>query len=61
MVASELGNTPTVCRDYVHPAVFGKIDEKSVPSPNPFRETKSAYGLSASEKLARDIIIKSYR
>lgn len=57
MVAAELGNTPTVCRDYyVHPEVFKRIDEKSLPQPNPFRETRSAFSLSASEKLARDII-----
>ncbi len=61
MVAAELGNTPTVCRDYyVHPALFRSIDEKTLPSPNPFKEVKSAYGLSASEKLARKIIEESY-
>ncbi len=61
MVASQLGNTPTVCRDYyVHPAIFRKIDEKNVPNPNPFRDSKSEFGLSASEKLAHDLIAKSY-
>ena len=61
MVASELGNTPTVCRDYyVHPAIFNAIDEKSLPYPNPFRKTNSRYGLSHSEKLARQVIEKSY-
>ena len=59
MVASELGNTPSVCRDYyVHPTIFKNIDEKTIPNPNPYRETKSAFSLSASEKLARDIISK---
>ncbi|GGW45422.1 DNA topoisomerase IB [Arenibacter certesii] len=57
MVASELGNTPSVCRNYyVHPTIFKKIDEKTIPNPNPFRKTKSVFSLSASEKLAREII-----
>lgn len=61
MVAVELGNTPTVCRSYyVHPAIFDKIDKKAVPVPNPHKETRGKYTLSASEKLARDIIAKSY-
>ena len=61
MVASELGNTPTVCRSYyVHPAIFNEVDKKSIPLPNPYRETRSKYSLTASEKLARDIIQSSY-
>jgi len=61
MVAAELGNTPTVCRDYyVHPAIFNKIDEKSISMPNPHKETRGKYTLTASEKLARDIIQNSY-
>lgn len=61
MVAAELGNTPTVCRDYyVHPAVFRSIDEKTLPNPNPFKDSKSISALSASEKLARKIIEESY-
>ena len=61
MVASELGNTPTVCRDYyVHPAIFNSIDKKDLPNPNPFPKTRGKYGLSRSEKLARDVIEKSY-
>ena len=61
MVAAELGNTPTVCRSYyVHPAIFNKIDKKSIPMPNPYKETRGKYTLTASEKLARDIIQNSY-
>ncbi len=61
MVASELGNTPSVCRDYyVHPALFRSIDEKTLPDPNPFKKVKSKYALSASEKLARKVIEESY-
>jgi len=61
MVASELGNTPTVCRDYyVHPAIFNAVDEKEITNPNPYRDSKASYGLSASEKLARKIIENSY-
>ena len=61
MVAAELGNTPSVCRDYyVHPAIFNSIDKKTLPNPNPFKETKSSFGLTASEKLARQVIAESY-
>ncbi|WP_252734402.1 DNA topoisomerase IB [Arenibacter algicola] len=60
MVASELGNTPSVCRNYyVHPAIFNAIDEKSLPNPNPYRKSKNKYGLTPSEKLARKVIEKS--
>ncbi len=61
MVAAELGNTPSVCRNYyVHPALFRQIDEKNLPDPNPFKESKSPFALSASEKLARKVIAESY-
>ena len=61
MVAAELGNTPSVCRNYyVHPALFRQIDEKNLPDPNPFKEGKSPFALSASEKLARKVIAESY-
>lgn len=61
MVASELGNTPSVCRDYyVHPAIFNAIDTKSLPDKNPFKETKSNFKLTASELLAQKIIRDSY-
>lgn len=62
MVATELGNNPSVCRDYyVHPAIFNVVDKKQVSEPNPFQDAKTPYGLSASEKLARKIIEESYR
>jgi DNA topoisomerase-1 len=61
LIAAELGNTPSVCRNYyVHPALFNRIDEKSLPDPNPFKDAKSPYGLAASEKLARKVIEESY-
>lgn len=61
MVAAELGNTPTVCREYyVHPALFRRIDEKTLSDPNPFKDSKSISALSASEKLARKVIEESY-
>ncbi len=61
MVAAELGNTPSVCRNYyVHPALFRRIDEKNMPDPNPFKESNSPFALSASEKLARKVIGDSY-
>ncbi|MBU2997966.1 DNA topoisomerase IB [Cellulophaga baltica] len=61
MVAEELGNTPTVCKNYyVHPAIFNAIDTKSIPNPNPYKNTSSKYKLAASEKLAYDIIEASY-
>ena len=60
MVASELGNTPTVCKNYyVHPAIFNEIDQQTLPNPNPFKPTKSLYNLSNSEKLALKIIEKA--
>lgn len=61
LVAEELGNTPSVCKNYyVHPAVFNAIDRKEVPNPNPYKNTRSKYKLSASERLAYDIIAASY-
>lgn len=57
MVSDELGNTPTVCRDYyVHPTVFRYADAQKIPLKNPFREPKHDYALTASEKLALAII-----
>ena len=61
MVAAELGNTPSVCRSYyVHPALFNRIDEKTLPNPNPLKDSKSQFGLSGEEKLARKVIGESY-
>jgi|GEM_PF-3426425 len=60
MVASELGNTPIVGKNYyIHPPIFNKIDQQMLPVPNPFKSTKSVYKLSASEKLALEIIKKA--
>ncbi|WP_194778414.1 DNA topoisomerase IB [Pararhodonellum marinum] len=52
MVADELGNTPTVCRGYyVHPMILTKLEAEEIPLKNPFRDSKSPFALSASEKL----------
>ena len=60
MVAEEMGNTPSVCKDYyVHPTIFQKADSKTIPNPNPFRKSRKKYKLSASEKLAKKIIEES--
>lgn len=57
MVAEELGNTPSVCKNYyVHPTIFNKIDSKEIPNPNPFKEPKNDHGLLASEQLALNLI-----
>lgn len=57
MVASELGNTPTVCRNYyIHPAIMEKIESQSLPQPNPFRQSTSTHTLSKEEKFALRII-----
>ncbi|MDO6440398.1 DNA topoisomerase IB [Cyclobacterium sp. 1_MG-2023] len=57
MVASELGNTPSVCRNYyIHPAILEKIESKNLPQPNPFKESTSTNALSREEKLALQII-----
>ncbi|NNE75457.1 MAG: DNA topoisomerase IB, partial [Pricia sp.] len=61
MVASELGNTPSVCKNYyVHPAIFNEIDSQTLPHPNPYKEPKSDYKLSASEQLALEVIENKY-
>lgn len=60
MVADELGNTPTVCRDYyVHPTVFRNADEQKIPLENPFKEPEHNHELSASEQLALQVIRNS--
>ena len=51
MVAEELGNTPTVCRSYyVHPAIMGKIESKSLPNKIYEDVGMMQSGLTASEK-----------
>ncbi len=57
MVSGELGNTPTVCKEYyVHPKIMRKVDEKEIPNPNPLKDSSKEYGLSAAEKLALKLI-----
>lgn len=57
LVASELGNTPTVCREYyVHPNIFKEAIDQRIPHPNPFKDPKYTYELSASEQLAVKLI-----
>lgn len=56
-VAEELGNTPTICKDYyVHPKIFQAIDKKGIPLENPFSEPNNDYDLTAAENLALKII-----
>ncbi|MEC5165552.1 DNA topoisomerase-1 [Flavobacterium sp. PL11] len=51
MVANELGNTPTVCRSYyVHPAIMGKIESKSLPNKIYEDGGMMQGGLTSSEK-----------
>lgn len=59
MVAEELGNTPTVCKNYyVHPTLFNLIDKKKIPNPNPKKDDKNTFGLDGSEKLMIELIGK---
>lgn len=52
MVAEELGNTLSVCRQYyIHPTILKLFSEGKMPTNNPFRETNSPAALSKSEKL----------
>ncbi|MFS4417432.1 DNA topoisomerase IB [Maribacter sp. 2307ULW6-5] len=61
MVASELGNTPTVCKEYyVHPHLFRAIDGQSVSQPNPFQDAAEPFGLDANERLAQEHIREGY-
>jgi DNA topoisomerase-1 len=56
-VADELGNTPTVCRDYyVHPDVMRLIDQQNLPELARYRDASSRHGHSAAEKLVLDVI-----
>ncbi|WP_235297903.1 DNA topoisomerase IB [Portibacter marinus] len=52
MVADELGNTPSICRDYyVHPKIMRRIEKQNLPDIKKFKDDKKEYGYSASEKL----------
>ncbi|SHG23419.1 hypothetical protein SAMN05444396_106152 [Flavobacterium segetis] len=53
IAADELGNTPTVCRSYyVHPAIMGIIESKSLPNKMYEDAGMMQSGLTASEKEA---------
>lgn len=61
-VADELGNTPTICRDYyVHPAVMRLIEKQELKEIDA-TTSKDMYDteLSASEKLLLDVIISDF-
>lgn len=52
LVSCELGNTPSICRDYyIHPLLMRKIEAEEFPTSNRFKDSKEKYDLSASEKL----------
>lgn len=51
-VADELGNTPSVCKDYyIHPQIMQLIDQQTLANVSQYRGARSAHGLSAEEKL----------
>jgi DNA topoisomerase-1 len=57
LVADELGNTPTICRNYyVHPEVMRLIDQQNLPELARYRDARSRHGHSAAEKLVLDVI-----
>ncbi len=57
LVADELGNTPTVCKNYyVHPKIMQLIDEQSLPDLSDFKDDKRPEGHSAAELLILSLL-----
>jgi DNA topoisomerase I len=57
LVANQLGNTIAVCRSYyIHPLLLEKIENNQIPVKNPYRASRSKFGLTAEEKLLLDLI-----
>ncbi len=57
-VADEMGNTPTVCKDYyIHPKVMRLINDKKLPSIDDFSDSEDTHGHSASEQLLLHILL----
>lgn len=54
-VADELGNTPTICRDYyVHPTILNLVEQKKLPVITALKN--HTYKLNAAEKVILDVI-----
>ena len=52
LVADEIGNTPSVCKDYyIHPKVMHLISESQLPELSDFQDRSDEFGHSAAEKL----------
>ena len=57
LVAEQLGNTPTICKDYyVHPKIMRRIEKQNLPSIKKFKDDKREWGYSSSEKLLMKIL-----
>ena len=57
LVADELGNTPSVCKNYyVHPTILQLIDQQKVPIVEEYKDGKYDYSLTAAEKIVLEII-----
>jgi len=57
LVANDLGNTPTVCRNYyVHPTILQLIKQQKLPIVDEYKEGEYEYSLSASEKIVLEMI-----
>jgi len=57
LVADELGNTPSVCKNYyVHPKILQLIDKKELPMLEDYTDGKYDYSLSAAEKIVLEVI-----
>jgi len=57
LVADELGNTPSVCKNYyVHPNILQLIDKKELPVYEDYTVGKYDYSLSAAEKIVLEVI-----
>ena len=57
LVADELGNTPSVCKNYyVHPNILQLIDKKELPFFEDYTDGKYDYSLSAAEKIVLKVI-----
>lgn len=55
-VADEIGNTPTVCRDYyVHPKIMQLIDQQKLPLVDEFKDDKKSK-LSIAEQIVAKIL-----
>jgi len=57
LVADELGNTPSVCKNYyVHPTILQLIDQQNIPIVAEYKDGKYDHSLTAAEKIVLEII-----